>query len=73
MYLGEALIFSYDVKEIISKVMKGTDYMKKLIKTLLWYSLLQFIKHFLRFSLDYDDIIYDEPNNENFNEKVERI
>lgn len=53
--------------------MKGTDYMKKLIKTLLWYSLLQFIKHFLRFSLDYDDIIYDEPNNENFNEKVERI
>ena len=69
MYLGEALIFSYDVKEIISKAMKGTDYMKKLIKTLLWYSLLQFIKHFLRFSLDYDDIIYDEPNNENFNEK----
>ena len=40
MYLGEALIFSHDIKEIISKAMKGTDYMKELIKTRLWYSLL---------------------------------
>ena len=29
MYLDHALIFSYHIKEKISKAMKGTDYMKK--------------------------------------------
>ena len=37
------------------------------------HSLVTIYKSFVRPHLDYGDIIYDQPNNESFTQKIERI
>ena len=53
--------------------MKGIGIIKKLSKTLPWHALIPIYKSFVRPHLDYGDIIYDQPNNEYRNQKIERI
>lgn len=47
--------------------------MKRLSLTTSHKSLLTIYKSFIRPQLDYADIIYDNPFNESFNEKIEKI
>ena len=57
----------------MSKAMKGIGIFKKLSKTLPWHALITIYKLFFRSHFDYGDIIYDQPNNESLNQKIERI
>ena len=40
---------------------------------LTWHSLFTICKSFVRPHLDYGDILYDQPNNENFCQKIETV
>ena len=55
------------------KALKGIGIIKNLSKVLPRHSLVTIYKSFVRPHLDYGDIIYDQPNNESFNQKIERI
>ena len=55
------------------KALKGIGIIEKLSKSLPRHSLVTIYKSFVRPHLDYGDIIYDQPNNENFLQKIERI
>ena len=57
----------------ILKANKGIGIIKRLLNTLPRKSLLTIYKSFIRPHLDYCDIIYDQPNNESFCTKIERI
>ena len=56
----------------MSKAMKGIGVIQKLNKTLPCHSLITIYKSFMRPHLDYGDIIYDQPNNKSFAQKIER-
>ena len=73
MFLNESVSFSYHIKGKTSKAMKGAGIVKKLSKRLPWHSLLTIYKSFVRPQLHYGDIIYDQPNNDSLNQKIERI
>ena len=73
MFLDENLNFSYHIKEKSSKAMKGIGIFKKISKTSPQHALITIYKSFVRPHLDYGDIIYDQPNKENLNQKIERI
>ena len=47
--------------------------MKRLSINLPRNSLLTIYKSFIRPHLDYGDILYDNPNNENFQSKLEKV
>ena len=72
MYLDKALNFNLQIKEKMSKAMKGICVIQKLNKTL-HHSLITIYKSFMRPHLDYGDKTYDQPNNESFTLKIERI
>ena len=57
----------------MSKALKVIGIIKKLSKSLPLHSLVTVYKSFMRPHLDYGDIIYVQPNNENFTQKIERI
>ena len=71
MYLDKALNFNLHIKEKMSKAMKGIGVIQKLNHNN--NSLITIYKSFVRPHLDYVDIIYDQPNNESFTQKFERI
>ena len=60
----------FSVMEKVSKSMKGIGITQKLSKT---HSLVTIYKSFVRPNLDNHDILYDQPNNESFTQKIERI
>ena len=53
--------------------MKGIGVIKKLSKTLPRHTLITKYNSFARPHLDYGGVIYDQPNNESLNQKIERI
>ena len=71
--LDEKLNFKQHIDSAISKVKKGISVIKKLRYTLPRKSLITIYKAFLRPLIDYGDIIYDQPQNESFNEKLEAV
>ena len=73
MYLDKALNFNIHIIEKMSKAMRGIGVIQKLNKTIPRHSLITIYKSFVRPHLDYGDIIYDQPNNETFKQKIERI
>ena len=73
LILDENLNFKQHVDSAISKVNKGISVIKKLRYTLPRKSLVTIYKVFLRPLIDYGDIIYDQPNNDSFCEKLESI
>ena len=73
MHLDEKLNFSHHVKEKITKANKRMGLIRKLAYVLPRQSLLTIYKSFVRPHLDYDDIIYDQPNNERFCNLIEKV
>ena len=73
LIFDEKLNFKQHVDSAISKVNKGISVIRKLRHTLPRNSLITIYKVFLRPLIDYGDIIYDQPNNDSFCEKLESI
>ena len=73
MYLDKALNFNLHIKEKMSKAMRGIGVNQKFSKTIPRHSLITIYKSFVRPHLHYGDIIYDQPNNESFTAKIDRI
>ena len=53
--------------------MKGIGVIKRLRKILPQHSLLIIYKSFVRPHLDYGDILYNQPNNKSFCQKIETV
>ena len=73
LYLDEKLNFSQHSNINIWKANKRIGIIKRLSHILPRKSLLTIYKSFIRPYLDYYDVIYDQPNNESFCTKIERI
>ena len=71
--LDEKLNFKQHIDTTILKINKGISVIKKLRYCLLRKSLMTIYKAFLRPLIDYGDIIYDQPQNESFCEKLESV
>ena len=71
--LDEKLNFKQHVDNAILKVDKGMSVIKKLRHSLPRKSLITIYKALLRPLIDYGDIIYDQPQNESFCEKLESV
>ena len=69
--LDEKLNFKQHVDSTVLKMNKGISVIKKLRHSLPRKSLLTIYKAFLRPLIDYGDIIYDQPQNESFCDKIE--
>ena len=73
LILDEKLNFKKHIVTAISKVNKGISTIKKLRYSLLRKSLIIICKAFSRPLIDYGDMIYDQPQNDSFSEKLESI
>ena len=71
--LDEKLNFKQHIDSVILKINKGIAVIKKLRYSLPRKSLITIYKAFLRPLIDYGDIIYDQPHNESFCEKIESV
>ena len=67
------LYFKQHIDSAISKINKGIAVIKKLRYNLPRKSLIAIYNAFLRPLIDYGDIIYDQPQNESFCEKLESV
>ena len=73
MYLDETLNFNLHIKEKVSKALKGIGIIKKLSENLPQHFLVKIYKSFVRPHMDYGDMIYGQPNDGSFTQKIERI
>ena len=73
LILDEKLNFKQLIESSIVKINKGVAVIKKLRYSLPRKSLITIYRAFLRLLIDYGDIIYDQPLNESFCEKLESI
>ena len=73
LILDDKLNFKQHIDSAITKINKGIAVIKKLRYTLPRKSLITIYKAFLRPLIDYGDIIYDQPQNESFCEKLEAV
>ena len=73
MHFDEKLNFIQHIDIKISKANKRIGIIKRLSHILPRKSFLTVYKSFIRPHLDYCDVIYDQPNNESFCTKTERI
>ena len=73
LILDEKLNFKEHLKEKMSKAYKGIAALRKLQNIIPRNSLLTIYKSFIRPLLDYGDIIYHQPNNGSFCQKIESI
>ena len=71
--LDSKLNFNTHVAQKIKKCNKLIGLMQRLSINLLRNALLTIYKSFVRPHLDYGDILYDNPNNENFQRKLEKV
>ena len=53
--------------------MKGIGFLQKLQSILLRTSLVTIYKLFIRLHLDYGDVVYDQPSNDAFSNKLESV
>ena len=53
--------------------MKGIGFLQKLHSILLRTSLVTIYKLFIRLHLDYGDVVYDQPSNDAFSNKLETV
>ena len=73
MHLDEKLSFNNHLKEKIANANKGIGLIHKLAHILPRQSLLTIYKSFVRPHLDYGDIVYDQPNDDNFCNIIEKV
>ena len=71
--LDSKLDFNTHIDQKIKKCNKLIGLMKRLSVHLPRSALLTIYKSFIRPHLDYGDILYDKPNNENFQNKIEQV
>ena len=71
--LDKKLAFNHHLSEKIAKVNKGIGLITRLRKSLSRDTLLTLYKAFVRPHLDYGDILYDNPGNISFTQKIESI
>ena len=69
--LDHKLTFQYHVNENIKKAMKGI--LRKLQSILPRTCLLTIYKSFIRPHLDYGDVVYDQPSNDAFSNKLKTV
>ena len=73
MHLDEKLNFNKHIHEIIAKESKEIGIIRRLFNILTLYALVTNHKSFVRAHFDYCDILYDQSNNENLCNKIERV
>ena len=73
LILHEKLNFKEHLKEKMSKAYKGIAVLLKLQNIIPRNSLLGIYKYFIPPHLDYGDIIYHQPNNGSFCQKIESV
>ena len=73
MILDNKLNFNEHINEKVTKANKGIGIIRKLRPCLPRSSLLTIYKSFIRPHLDYGDVIFDQPHNESFCQKLETI
>ena len=73
MILDNKLNFNEHINEKVTKANKGIGIIRKLRPCLPRSSLLTIYKSFIRPHLDYGDVIFDQPYNESFCQKLETI
>ena len=61
------------MKVVIDKTTKGISILHKRRHNILRKSLITPYKSFIRLHLDFPDVIYDQPNNKSFCDKIESI
>lgn len=71
--LDEKLSFNEHLKDKLNKANKGIGVLRKLYHYLPHSALLTIYKSFIRPHLDYGDVIYDQPSNACFCDKIEMI
>ena len=71
--LDEKIKFKQHADNVISKINKGISVIKKLLHKIPRKLLITICKAFLRHQIVYGGIIYDQPKNESFREKIETI
>ena len=71
--LDKRLAFDHHLSEKIAKANKGIGLIMRLRKSLSRDTLLTIYKAFVRPHLDYGDIIYDNPGNISFTQKIESV
>ena len=73
LILDEKLNFNSHLKMITDKATKGISVLRKLRHYIPRNSLITTYKSFIRSHLEYGDIVFDQPNNASFSEKLESI
>ena len=71
--MDNKLSFTDHIKHAIGKSIKGLNVIRKLNQYLPRKTLLTIYKTFIRPHLDYGDVIYDQPSNSTFSNKIETI
>ena len=72
-HLDSQLTFEKHLKTIFSKVSKTIGLIRKLRNSLPRRPLMSLWKSFIRRHLDYGDLIYDQPFNNSFKNKIESV
>ena len=73
LVLDNKLTFKKHVKDKLNKAYFGVGKIKRLRDILPRDSLVTIYKSFIRPHLDYGDVIYDQPNNDSFSDKIEQL
>ena len=73
LQLDSKLSFNEHTNNKVSKSTKSIELLRKLQPILPKRSLLIIYKSFIRPHLDYDDVIYDQPSNVSFSNKIESV
>ena len=71
MFLDSELSFFDYINDKIKKNTKGVNVVRKMNLLLPCSSRLTIYKSFVRPHLNYSDVIYDQPNNSRFSDKIE--
>ena len=73
LLLDVGLNFVEHINEQIKEANKGIILIRKFHLSLLHVPLSTFYKSFVRPHLDYQDVIYDQPNNSTLSDKIEFV
>ena len=73
LVLDNKLTFKKHVKDKLNKAYFGVGKIKRLRDILPRDSLVTIYKSFIKTHLDYGDVIYDQPNNDSFSDKIEQL
>ena len=73
LVLDNMLTFKKHIKDKLNKAHFLVDKIKRLCGIFPRDSVVTIYKSFIRWHLDYSDVIYDQPNNDSFTNKIEQL